>query len=101
MRRIFFGILSAFLVAACGAGGGKSAIVKACMDEGETRENCTCMADVAEEELDEELFGLLAKAAKSSDEGLGDLGSEMTLAQAGQFMSFGVNVASRCSFSFN
>ncbi len=67
MRKILVLSLSALALTACGGGGGKSAIVNACVEEGEDKAMCSCMADALEEGTDEETFALIAKGAKGGD----------------------------------
>ena len=100
MRNALIAAVSALILAACGGGGSKQALVKSCMDEGESRENCTCMADKAEETLDADLLGKMARASSEGEEGMQALMSELTQEQTGQFMAFGLAVATACQVNF-
>ncbi|MEO1475056.1 MAG: hypothetical protein AAFS13_01630 [Pseudomonadota bacterium] len=88
-------------LASCGGGGGKQALVDACVEEGESRENCTCVADLAEENLEADLFKKVVDAVQSGDSDLQGLGSNLTPAEIGQLTTFGLSVATSCQASFN
>ncbi|MFC7291351.1 hypothetical protein [Hirschia litorea] len=94
MRKIILLSIATLTLAACG-GGGKASIVKSCVDEGESKKTCTCLADAIEENTDEKTFKLIAKAAKSGgmEEGLEDLPMDKKMALA---MTM-VGAATKCS----
>ncbi|WP_018998350.1 hypothetical protein [Hirschia maritima] len=66
MKKTIALAVCALALSACG-GNHKSTLVKACVDEGEDKKMCACLADELEENTDEKTFALLAKAAKSGD----------------------------------
>ncbi|MEE9381718.1 MAG: hypothetical protein V3V03_09945 [Hyphomonadaceae bacterium] len=97
MKYAFLATTMMFGLAACGGGGGKAALVKACMDDGdETKENCVCMADAAEDALDKPLFNKLVAAAKSGEDGVEAMVGELSPAEQGKFMSFAMTAGLTC-----
>lgn len=57
-------------LAACGGGGGgdKAALVEKCMEEGESKADCTCQVNAFADALGDDAIGKMAKAAKTEDE---------------------------------
>lgn len=69
--RLILALCAAASLAACGAagGGGKSAMVSKCVEGGEDRKVCTCVADEMEKTLDKEIFqAMLLEAEGKSEE---------------------------------
>lgn len=88
-----------FGLAACGGGGGKAALVKACMEDGESAEQCECMATTAEEELDSTTFSKLVKMAQEGDENAEDIMGDLSPEEQGKFMAFAMKAAMTCGAS--
>ncbi len=86
-------------ITACGGGGGKADLVKACMDEGEDREGCECMAQELEEGLSPRAFEAMVLSATGKDEeaeaAMKDLGMTDAIAVAGSM----ITVATKCGVS--
>lgn len=56
-------------LAACGGGGnGKATLVEKCVEDGESKETCTCQVNAFEEALGEENLNKLVKFAETDDE---------------------------------
>ncbi|MEM7661665.1 MAG: hypothetical protein AAF292_05410 [Pseudomonadota bacterium] len=89
------------ILTACGGGGGKQVLIDACMDEGETRENCTCVATAAEESLDEDLFAKVVEAVSSGDSDLALLNSDLGVEEIQQLAGFALSVGTKCDANFN
>jgi hypothetical protein len=86
-----------FLAACGGAGGDKQAIVDACVEDGSSdKATCECMADAAEKNLDKELFGKLAKAARQGSDKAQDMMEDLKPEEQTQFMSFAMQAAMTC-----
>ncbi|MEL6691943.1 MAG: hypothetical protein AAFQ12_02780 [Pseudomonadota bacterium] len=97
MKHLIIMTISALALTACGGGGKKQAMISACVDQGgNSQANCTCIADTAEDMLDNSLFAKLADST-ARGEGMQDLMNELTPAQESQFMSFALSVGNKCS----
>ncbi|MEM5517820.1 hypothetical protein WNY37_12755 [Henriciella sp. AS95] len=99
MRSFVFASAALFGLAACGGGGGsnREALVSACLDDGSTdKETCECMADSAEKNLSDDLYGKLAKAAKEGEESANAMMEDLSPEEQGQFMSFAMQAAMTC-----
>jgi len=69
-NRLIVSGIAVLMLAACGGGGGSHGkFVNACMGEGESKESCTCFADIAKEELSTEAFTAFADAAATDNSG--------------------------------
>lgn len=70
MKTLILAAAAALLLTGCGAigGGEKAAMVKACVDSGETDKNCTCIADKLEAGLDKDTFKAVAGAMAAGEE---------------------------------
>jgi hypothetical protein len=69
MTKYILAAVAALALTGCGGmGGGKGAMVKACVDSGETEANCTCIADSLEKNLDKETFALVSNAMAAGEE---------------------------------
>jgi predicted HAD superfamily phosphohydrolase len=88
MRTIFAAALAATLLAGCGAigGGEKAAMIKACVESGETDANCSCVADNLEKNLDAETFKVVAGAMAASEEEGNDIMNGLPTDQQGAVM---------------
>ena len=88
----------ALVLISCG-GGGKSALVDSCMDEGESKEDCKCMADVLQQNLSPKAFSAVVLNAqgkdKEAEQAMQDLGMTEALAVAGAM----VKVVTECGVS--
>ncbi len=97
MKYAFLATAMMFGLAACGGGGGgKAALVDACVADGESKENCSCMADAAESQLDKPLFNKLVKAAKDGEDGVEGMIGELSSEEQGKFMGFAMSAAMSC-----
>ena len=98
MKKIYLAGLGLFALAACGGGGGdRAAIVNACVEDGgSNQETCECMADAAEENLDDELYSMLADAAREGEEAAEEIMGELNSEQQTQFMSFAMQAGMTC-----
>ena len=98
MKYAFMASVFALGLAACGGdGGGKAALVKSCVDDGsESKENCVCLADAAEEQLDKPMFTKLVKAAQDGDDGIEAMIGELSAEEQGKFMGFAMSAAMTC-----
>lgn len=85
-------------LAACG-GGGKSDLVEACVDEGETRKGCTCMADKLEEGLSPEAFEAMVLGATGKDEEAEAVLKELGMGEAMKTAGVMMRVAVECGVS--
>ncbi|WP_370236807.1 MULTISPECIES: hypothetical protein [Henriciella] len=102
MKNIVFVSAALFGLAACGGGGGgnRAALVDACLEDGSTdKATCECMADSAEKNLSNDLYGKLAKAAKEGEEAAESMMEDLTPEEQGQFMSFAMQAAMTCGAS--
>lgn len=63
------GLALVMALAGCGGGGGgKAELVRNCVAQGESQANCQCVADAAEESLDDKTFAALVKASRGGEE---------------------------------
>lgn len=53
-----------FLLAACSPSD-HSVLVDACLETGQSKKDCTCVADIAEDKLSKEIFASVAKVART------------------------------------
>lgn len=67
MKKIVLAAVAAVLLTACG-GSPKGAMVKACVDSGESDKNCSCIADSLEKSLDAPTFKAVATAMAAGEE---------------------------------
>ncbi|MEM8564707.1 MAG: hypothetical protein AAGF57_20870 [Pseudomonadota bacterium] len=97
MKRIIGITICTLALTACGGGNKKQAMIDACVkDGGNSRANCTCIANTAEDMLDSAVFAKLAEAT-ANGQGMRDLMNQLTPAQEPQFMSFTQAVGGKCS----
>ena len=66
LRNLLLGT-SLLALSACG-GGGKSALIEACIEQGDSKDHCACMADKLEEGLSPEAFDAMVLGAQGKDE---------------------------------
>ncbi|WP_300379482.1 hypothetical protein [Henriciella sp.] len=99
MKKVYLAGLGLFALAACGGGGGdRAAIVNACVEDGSSnQETCECMADAAKENLDDELYSMLADAAREGADGAEEIMSDLDSEQQSQFMKFAMQAGTTCS----
>lgn len=100
MKHAVLATLLALGLSACGGGqSDRQVLIDACTAEQDMDQaSCECLADNAEEQLDDELYGIMVQAARDGDEA--DMNSAMenlTPAQQGQLMGFVMTVATECS----
>ncbi len=86
---------AAFLTACSGPG--KSDIVNACVEQGETRETCQCFADAAQDELRPDTFTKVASAARSGD--FDKAGEDLSTAEQFEFAAFALKAVVTCDGS--
>ncbi|MEM6626770.1 MAG: hypothetical protein AAF719_08710 [Pseudomonadota bacterium] len=86
-RRLILGAAASLILGACGGGGGKSVLVSSCVDEGESRENCQCLATKLEEGLSPKAFDAVVLGAQGKDaqaeEAMKDLSMSDAMTMAG------------------
>lgn len=103
MKKVFIASALALALTACGGGNKEAELAKLCIADGDnTAEECNCMAKSAVEKLDGEMVNLLLKAAKTgddSDAAMTEMMGELTSEQMGQFMAFGMEIATTCSLN--
>ncbi|MEQ8556677.1 MAG: hypothetical protein RIB03_00030 [Henriciella sp.] len=101
MKKIFIASAGLLALAACGGGGNdRQAIIDACVSDGTSdQKTCECMADSAEENLDDDLYSKLADAAREGSEGAEEIMGDLTPQQQTQFMSFAMQAAMTCGMS--
>lgn len=91
MFRTILACASLLALTACGGGGGKSALVDACVEEGEERKDCACFADTLEEQLSPRAFEAIVLSATGKDEEaesiMEELGATEALAIGGAMLS--------------
>ncbi|MBR9834671.1 MAG: hypothetical protein GYB42_05670 [Alphaproteobacteria bacterium] len=102
MKKLFFASAFALVLAGCGGGSKQAQIAKLCKDDGDmSAAECDCMAKAAVDKLDGKMVDMLIKAAKSGDDdaAMQSMMSDMTSEQMGQFMAFGMEIATTCEGS--
>ena len=98
MKYSGFAALLALGLAACGGGGGgdRQALVSVCVEDGTSQEACECMADTAREELSDDVYAAVVKAAREGTDSAEDALNDLTAAQQGEFMGFAMKAAMSC-----
>ena len=84
---------------ACGGGGGKSALVDACIEQGDSREACTCMADKMEEGLSPEAFEAMVLGAQGKDDEAQALMENIGIGEGMKIAALMVTVVAECKIS--
>lgn len=95
---ILAGALALAVTACGGTGGGKASIVKSCMDSGEDREMCTCLADGLEKNLDAKTFNTVAKAMAQGDEKGGEIINDLPAGEQSKIMGAMMSTGMQCAF---
>lgn len=101
MNKVIIASVLAMGLAACGggSGGAKAALVKSCMDDGDSdQKTCSCMADMAVEKLDPKLVNILVESTKAEDTDaymMSKMG-ELEPAEMTQFMTVMMGAATEC-----
>jgi hypothetical protein len=97
MKRVIIAATLAlgFVLTACGGGGDKARMVKACIGGGESEALCSCLADGLEKNLDAETFRALARASgdEAADKVLENLSADKQMQAFGALMSAGMACA--------
>ena len=86
MKKRILVTAASLMLAGCG-GGGKSALVKSCIDRGEDKTNCACMAEKLQQGLKPPTFALVIKAAQAPEDQRAAILAEMP---AMEKLSFGI-----------
>jgi hypothetical protein len=101
MKKIIFASAGLMTLAACGAGGGdRQAILNTCMEDGGMEKaDCECMADSAEENLNDDLYTKFAKAARQGESAAEEMMNDLSPEEQGQFVGFVMQAAMSCNIS--
>ena len=91
-------VVSVLVLTACG-GGGKSALIDACMEEGESRKDCACLADKMEEGLSPRAFEAMVLSATGKDEQAQAAMEELGMAEGIAIAGVMVTVVAECGVS--
>ena len=87
--------IALFVLAGCGNSDyGK--FVSACTAEGQSKKDCTCFADIAQEELSPEAFSVLVDATTSQDP---DIVGKLAPGDAAKMFTVVVQTAQKCEIS--
>ncbi len=89
---------SLIALAACG-GGGKSALVDACVDEGEDKKDCACMADKLEEQLSPRAFEAVVLGATGKEEEAEKMMEDLGMAEAVALGGAMISVIGECGIT--
>lgn len=69
MKRFVLAAAAVLMAASCGAaGGGKAAMVKSCVKEGEDKKTCECVATELEKNADKDVFKALVLQSQGKNE---------------------------------
>lgn len=70
MKRFVMAAAAVLMLASCGAvgGGGKAAMVKSCVKEGEDKKTCECVATELEKNADKDVFKALVLQSQGKNE---------------------------------
>ena len=102
MKNLAILVVSLFALAACGGGGGggaKAELVKACVDDGQSQTECSCMVDAMADMMGEGDLNKLVEYAKTEDEAAAqELIMSKVMADPDKAMKFGTAM-STCSGS--
>lgn len=99
MFRHSLAIAAVCVLSACGGGGGKSALIDACVEEGESKKDCTCMAETMEEGLSPKAFEAMVLGATGKEEEAEALMEEMGMSEAMSVAGVMLNVVAKCGVS--
>lgn len=86
---------SAFALMSCG-GGGVSALVDACVEDGESKKDCTCMAEKLEESVSPKAFEAIVLDAQGREEAANAAMKELGMADAMAVAGAMFKVATEC-----
>lgn len=95
MKRLLLASFGALILASCGQSD-YNTLVDACVEGGEARAKCTCMADIAQDKLSPEAFETFAELVKQGENA--DV-SELENMSPGDMLAIGtvgVEAASTC-----
>jgi hypothetical protein len=68
MRVVILAVAAAGLaLSGCSGGGGKAALVEACMKDDQEKKTCECMADEFEQTLDKDVFNAMVLGAQGKE----------------------------------
>lgn len=95
MKRIAITASALVALAACG-GGDYQTIVDACVEGGESKKECSCMADVAKDKLSSEAFGNFAELVSKGEDVGTDVLEDMSLADMTAFAAVGMEASRVC-----
>lgn len=95
MKRIAITALSFGVMSACG-GGDYQTIVDACVDGGESKSECSCMANVAKEQLTPEALGKFADLVSEGENAGSEVLENISLADMTTFAAVGIEVSRVC-----
>ena len=96
-------LLIVYMIAltACG-GGGKSALINACVEQGDTKKDCACMAEKLEEGLSPAAFDAMVLGAKGNEEAAEAAMKELGIGEAMKIGAVMLTVFASCGVtSFN
>lgn len=98
MKHIVLAAAAALMLAGCSAigAGAKARMVKACTDNGEPAEDCTCIADNLEASLDADTFRLVAAAMSAGEAEGNQLMEELPADQQGALMGALMSAGMTC-----
>lgn len=101
MKKVLVASMFVLGLAACGGGGGgaKAALVKACVDDGESSaEECECMSGEFVDNLDPAMLDMIVESTKAEDSDaymMSKIG-ELTPEQMTSLMTVTMSAASKC-----
>jgi len=86
-------LVSTLILAACGDGGDRQAMLTAFNEAGIDPDTSECMAERAKSDMDPELYDAMVEAAKSNDDSL----DQLSVTQQGELGAFMLQAALECS----
>ena len=98
MIRSALALAAVLTLTACG-GGGKSALIDACMEEGESKKDCTCLAEKMEEGLSPRAFEAMVLGATGKEEEAEALMKEMGVGEGMAVAGVMMTVVAECGVS--
>lgn len=90
--------VAALTLSGCG-GGGKAVIIDTCMEEGDSKEDCVCLAQVLEENLSPRAFEAMVLQAQGKDEEAEKVTDSLGMTEALSIASAMIEVMSECGVS--
>lgn len=91
-------VMSSLWLAAC-ARSNHALLVSACVEEGQSRADCTCLADLAKEQLSDETYSTLTTLSQAKDKLDRDFLGEMSISQAAELARFALEAGQSCKIS--